>query len=125
MCRSHLTRTLSTGDSHQLDPSSALKFKGVVYNEMKGAMVRSSCGLFSWAVLTELCLSRSQSEGDSIFYQALHSNLFSKTTYKNNSGGEPKAIPDLTYDQLIEFHRSHYHPSNAWCAQLLQTFLRS
>lgn len=74
------------------DPSSALKFKGVVYNEMKGAM----------------------SEGDSIFYQALHSNLFSKTTYKNNSGGEPKAIPDLTYDQLIEFHRSHYHPSNAW-----------
>jgi Zn-dependent M16 (insulinase) family peptidase len=55
-----------------------------------------------------------QSEGDSIFYQALHSNLFSKTTYKNNSGGDPKRIPDLTYDQLIAFHRSHYHPSNAW-----------
>jgi Zn-dependent M16 (insulinase) family peptidase len=43
MCQFPLPQTLSIGDSHQLDPSSALKFKGVVYNEMKGAMVRSVC----------------------------------------------------------------------------------
>ena len=39
--------------------------------------------------------------------------LFPTHTYHYNSGGEPEAIPDLTYQQLRDFYSSHYHPSNA------------
>ena len=39
--------------------------------------------------------------------------FFPTTTYHFNSGGDPKSIPDLTYDDLMDFYRSHYHPSNA------------
>ena len=44
---------------------------------------------------------------------ALQSRLFPTTTYHHNSGGDPEAIPDLTYEQLKAFHARHYHPSNA------------
>ncbi|MCP8898585.1 insulinase family protein [Gilvimarinus xylanilyticus] len=73
------------------DPSSALVYKGVVYNEMKGAM--SSVPAQLW--------------------QKLSSHLFPTATYHHNSGGDPEHIPDLTYDQLQGFYRRHYHPSNA------------
>lgn len=73
------------------DPSSALTFKGVVFNEMKGAM--SSVTSTLWQTLTRY--------------------LFPTTTYHYNSGGEPDCIPDLSYEQLVSFYRSHYHPSNA------------
>lgn len=73
------------------DPTSALVFKGVVFNEMKGAM--SSPVRRVW--------------------QTLQSNLFPATTYHYNSGGEPDEIPNLTYAQLEAFHAKHYHPSNA------------
>ncbi len=73
------------------DPESDLVFKGVVFNEMKGAM----------------------SSPVSQLWQASNSALFPTTTYHHNSGGEPANIPDLTYDQLKEFHAEHYHPSNA------------
>lgn len=73
------------------NPDSALVFKGVVYNEMKGAM----------------------SSPVSQLWQASSSALFPTTTYHYNSGGEPANIPDLTYDQLKEFHALHYHPSNS------------
>ena len=33
---------------------------------------------------------------------------------RHNSGGDPTAIPDLTHSQLVEFHKTHYHPSNAY-----------
>ncbi len=69
----------------------ALEFRGVVYNEMKGAM--SSAG--------------------SRLYQALTKYVFPTSTYHFNSGGEPQSIPNLTYDGLKEFYRTHYHPSNA------------
>lgn len=39
--------------------------------------------------------------------------MFSGTTYGNNSGGDPKYITDLTYQELLQFHKTHYHPSNA------------
>lgn len=39
--------------------------------------------------------------------------MFSGTTYGNNSGGDPKYITDLTYQELLHFHKTHYHPSNA------------
>ncbi|MEN9073415.1 insulinase family protein [Acinetobacter baumannii] len=66
-------------------------YKGVVFNEMKGAMSAPS---------------------DQLYHQLAH-HLFPETTYHYNSGGDPKDIPDLTYEQLVEFYKTHYHPSNA------------
>ena len=66
-------------------------YKGVVFNEMKGAM---------------------SSPSDQLYHQLAH-HLFPKTTYHYNSGGDPKDIPDLTYEELVTFYKSHYHPSNA------------
>ena len=73
------------------DANSNLLFKGVVFNEMKGAM----------------------SSAISTFWQSLTSHLFPTTTYHYNSGGEPECIPDLSYEELIAFYKTHYHPSNA------------
>jgi len=73
------------------NPQSPLTYKGVVYNEMKGAM--SSVPAQLW--------------------QALCRYLYPTTTYHHNSGGDPEQIPDLTYDQLKAFYETHYHPSNA------------
>jgi len=73
------------------NPESELVYKGVVFNEMKGAM----------------------SSPVSTLWQTLTKYLFPTTTYHHNSGGEPSCIPDLSYEQLLEFYRSHYHPSNA------------
>jgi Zn-dependent M16 (insulinase) family peptidase len=70
---------------------SDLVFKGVVFNEMKGAM----------------------SSPVSVLSQALQTSLFPTATYHFNSGGEPEDIPDLTWEQLKTFHAHHYHPSNA------------
>ncbi len=77
--------------SEMENPESELVYKGVVFNEMKGAM----------------------SSPISTLWQAFSSELYPASTYHYNSGGEPEDIPDLTYEQLIEFHRHHYHPSNA------------
>ena len=73
------------------DPSTPLVYRGVVYNEMKGAM----------------------SAATSQLWQHLSSHLFPTTTYHYNSGGEPDHIVDLSYDDLVRFYRHHYHPSNA------------
>jgi Zn-dependent M16 (insulinase) family peptidase len=73
------------------DPSGPLVYKGVVFNEMKGAMSSPASAL--WHTLCE--------------------HLFPTSTYHYNSGGEPECIPDLSYEALREFYRSHYHPSNA------------
>lgn len=69
-----------------------LVYKGVVYNEMKGAM----------------------SSPDQVMARSMLNALYPDTTYSNNSGGDPKIIPRLTHDQLNAFHRRHYHPSNAF-----------
>ncbi|XP_033114780.1 presequence protease, mitochondrial-like [Anneissia japonica] len=73
------------------DPTSPIIFKGVVYNEMKGAMASA----------------------DSLFATHCQNKLFPSHTYSHNSGGDPSCIPDLTWQQLKQFHASHYHPSNA------------
>lgn len=69
-----------------------LIYKGVVYNEMKGAM----------------------SSPDQVMARSILKALYPSSTYQFNSGGEPAEIPTLTYEQLKEFHRQHYHPSNAF-----------
>lgn len=73
------------------DPETDLVFKGVVYNEMKGAMSSPVSQL--WQLFTKY--------------------LFPTSTYHYNSGGEPEHIPDLSYDDLKSFYQKHYHPSNA------------
>ncbi|HVE91752.1 MAG TPA: insulinase family protein [Actinomycetota bacterium] len=74
------------------DPSSGLRIKGVVFNEMKGAMASSAA----------------------VVYRSIGKALMPGSTYANNSGGDPEAIPDLTWENLKAFHARHYHPSNAW-----------
>lgn len=73
------------------DRGSDLVYKGVVFNEMKGAM----------------------SSVVSTLWQGLCHHLFPTSTYHYNSGGDPEAIPDLSYAQLKAFYETHYHPSNA------------
>ena len=66
-------------------------YKGVVLNEMKGAY----------------------SSAAALLGKASQLSLYPDTTYGVNSGGDPKAIPDLTYDYFKKFHQTYYHPSNA------------
>lgn len=68
-----------------------LKFKGVVYNEMKGVY----------------------SSPDSWLMEKSQQSLYPDTTYGKDSGGNPENIPDLTYEQFKEFHEAFYQPSNA------------
>ena len=77
--------------SDQKNIDSELEVKGVVFNEMKGAMS---------AVTSQL-------------WHGLSKHLYSSSTYKHNSGGNPENIIDLTHEYLVNFHKKHYHPSNA------------
>ena len=52
------------------------------------------------------------SPSDQLYHTLAH-HLFPDTTYHYNSGGDPKDIPDLTYEELVNFYKTHYHPSNA------------
>jgi len=69
-----------------------LTYKGVVYNEMKGAL----------------------SSPDQLMARFLLNALYPDTTYGYNSGGNPEDIPKLSHEELLAFHRRHYHPSNAF-----------
>lgn len=81
------------GWSYQLDSAEdKLKYNGVVYNEMKGAF--------------------SSSEG--VLDRVILNTLFPDTSYANESGGDPEVIPELTYEQFLDFHRKYYHPSNSY-----------
>lgn len=71
------------------DPESPLEYKGIVFNEMKGAMASSSSRL----------------------YETVNRELFPNLTYGINSGGDPAVIPDLSYEELKAFHAKYYHPS--------------
>ncbi|XP_022112056.1 presequence protease, mitochondrial-like isoform X2 [Acanthaster planci] len=73
------------------DPDSPIIFKGVVFNEMKGAMTSP----------------------EQIFALHCQNNLLPGHTYSHNSGGDPLHIPHLTWQQLKDFHATHYHPSNS------------
>ena len=73
------------------NPESEIEIKGVVYNEMKGAM----------------------SSITSQLWHGMSRHLYSSSTYKHNSGGDPENIIDLTHEDLVSFHKKHYHPSNA------------
>lgn len=71
------------------NPEAPLEYKGIVFNEMKGAMSSASSRL----------------------NEIISSALFPDLTYGINSGGDPKDIPKLTYQQLLDFHKEFYNPS--------------
>jgi presequence protease len=74
------------------DPASGLRYKGVVYNEMKGALATPHAAV----------------------QRAIGRSLFPGLTYAHVSGGDPEDIPNLTWEHLRLFHATHYHPSNAY-----------
>jgi len=79
------------GHRLEIDNENKLEIKGVVFNEMKGAM---------------------SSPTDQLWH-GMSKYLFEETTYHHNSGGDPEKIIDLTHADLVAFHQKHYHPSNA------------
>src|SRR6266540_5224428 len=74
------------------DPSEPLTYKGVVFNEMKGAY----------------------SSPDNVLETRISESLFPKHTYGVDSGGDPSSIPDLTYENFKAFWETYYHPSNSF-----------
>lgn len=81
------------GWSYKLDdPEADLEISGVVYNEMKGAF----------------------SSPEGVLDRVILNSLFPDTSYANESGGDPEVIPELTYEQFLDFHRKYYHPSNSY-----------
>jgi len=74
------------------DKDDPLAYKGVVYNEMKGAF----------------------SSPEREMWYRIRQNLFPENGYRFSSGGYPAAIPLLTYEDFISFHRRNYHPSNSY-----------
>ena len=70
----------------------SLTYNGVVYNEMKGAF----------------------SSPEGVLDRVVLNTLFPDNTYANESGGDPDVIPELTYEQFLDFHRKYYHPSNSY-----------
>ncbi|MBN2031954.1 MAG: insulinase family protein [Deltaproteobacteria bacterium] len=71
-------------------PDDPLTYKGVVFNEMKGA----------------------RSSPDNLLAEYSQQSLFPDTPYGFDSGGDPSKIPDLTFEQFKAFHETYYHPSN-------------
>ncbi len=73
-------------------PEDELTINGVVYNEMKGAF----------------------SSPDDVVNREIQSALFPDNTYSFESGGDPKVIPQLSYEDFISFHQRYYHPCNSY-----------
>ena len=73
-------------------PEGPLTINGVVYNEMKGAF----------------------SSPESVLERMTMNSLFPETGYGFESGGDPEVIPELSYEDYLNFHRRYYHPSNSY-----------
>ena len=81
------------GWHYEMDSVDApLSVNGVVYNEMKGAF----------------------SSPEDMLDREIMTVLYPDTTYFHESGGDPKDIPNLTYEEFLDFHRKYYHPSNCY-----------
>ena len=74
------------------DKDAELKYNGIVYSEMKGAF----------------------SSPESQLFREVQASLFPDTSYGVESGGDPDYIPDLTYEDYLDFHRKYYSPSNSY-----------
>jgi len=83
---------LQEGWHHELlSADEKVSYKGIVFNEMKGAM----------------------SDPMSQLIKHLYATMYPGTTYEYNSGGDPEVIPELSYEQFKQFHADYYHPSNS------------
>ena len=82
---------LQEGRHFEFENDGEMSVSGIVYNEMRGAY----------------------SSPDTLIYKAIQENLYPETPYTFDSGGDPKAIPTLTYEKFLEFHRIFYSPTNA------------
>lgn len=80
------------GDSSASLREGTLRYNGVVFNEMKGAL----------------------SDPMSVLDDAVNAALYPDTAYAHESGGDPRAIPALTYEQFLDTHARHYNPSNSY-----------
>ncbi len=80
------------GWHYEVDEAGNISYKGVVFNEMKGAYASP----------------------ENVLYESIQQSLFPDTIYGLDSGGNPRYIPDLTYEQFKTFHDTFYHPANAW-----------
>lgn len=80
------------GWHHEFAEDGTVSYKGVVFNEMKGAT----------------------SDPDDILEEAVMQGLFPDNCYKYNSGGAPASIPDLTYEMFVANHKKYYDPSNSY-----------
>lgn len=80
------------GDSSASLREGTLRYNGVVFNEMKGAL----------------------SDPMSVLDDAVNAALYPNTAYAHESGGDPRAIPALTYEQFLDTHARHYNPSNSY-----------
>ncbi|KAI8869234.1 presequence protease-like protein [Ramicandelaber brevisporus] len=89
------------------DASAPFEIKGVVYNEMKGAF--SDAGSLFYSKANRFMFSPPANSKNMVS----EDGSSSVSTYAHESGGDPVSIPDLTYEQLKNFHASNYHPSNA------------
>lgn len=69
-----------------------ITYNGVVYNEMKGAF----------------------SDPDDLLTSYTFKYLYPDNAYGKESGGDPAAIPTLSYEQFLGFHEKYYHPSNSY-----------
>lgn len=69
-----------------------LTYNGIVYSEMKGAF----------------------SSPEQQLYREIQASLYPDNAYGVESGGNPDFIPDLTYEDYLDFHRKYYHPSNSY-----------
>jgi len=74
------------------DADSKLEYNGVVYNEMKGAY----------------------SSPDEVLSNYTFISLFPDNCYSKESGGDPKKIPQLTYEEFLNYHKNYYHPENSY-----------
>ncbi|MBQ4537380.1 MAG: insulinase family protein [Lachnospiraceae bacterium] len=74
------------------NPVDDLEINGVVYNEMKGAF----------------------SSPDDVLEREMMNTLYPHTAYGCESGGDPTVIPELSYEEFLDFHRAYYHPSNSY-----------
>lgn len=74
------------------EESEPLRYSGVVFNEMKGAL----------------------SSPEDLLENHTMRMLFPDTPYAKESGGNPDAIPDLSYEDFVAFHKRYYHPSNSY-----------
>jgi len=80
------------GWHYEFDENGKPSYKGVVFNEMKGAYAGA----------------------DRQMGKAMDEMLFPDTCYRFSSGGDPVVIPELTYEYFRSAHSRFYSPTNSY-----------